>query len=1556
MANKGDVDLVIRAKNEASKAIDAVSKALDDLAKKQNDAGASAGKSGNLLDQFAKTVGVVATAYDRLKSDADRAAQAFARQEANLNESKAAYAALTAQLEAAQRVQQRMASFVGPMPKGSEKQTQIVAKAVADLQSQADKLSRSINVQQDSLTKSFYALEEITGGAGKAAEALNRVQQAHKQAADAAAADAAAQLQAAQATQRAAEAAQQAAQRTTANAARRSALETRRDLAGALGTAQSGQQTAQSQIKTLADTISGQKDGATSDQIAQMSKLTTYAGAYKQAVRELTVAVELYNRVLRDGSATTEQIAAAQNRAKAALSGASNLMQQAAVANRQAASAQRDKTDATRKEEEANQKLDNALQSLFANSRRSLSLYQRWRGEVLSLISSYVGLMAAIQGVNQVIQASMQMQATESRLNVVTGGDPAQTAQEMRWLLQEADRLGFSLNELGSEWSKFAVAAQASNFSMGEARKIFLSVAGAGRVLKLDTQSMSQTFVALTQMMSKGTIQMEELRQQLGEHIPGAFSMMAKAAGVSSSELVKMMEKGQLTSDYLLKFADVLDDKFGPQLQNSLKMTQAEVGRFQTALTVALNEIADAGVIDAFTEALRKLQAMLKSDDAHVWFQRIGSAVGGVIKFLMAILDNLDLIMAAFAALGAAKGVAYVITLTQALIRMVTAIRTAATAGAALNLTLAGLGGPIGIAIGVLAGAFAYLTTRVSESEKAMTQAQRATDDLVASYQMGDKSAKNMADAAANMSALQIERTRGTLQKKLQDELSGLGADLNTTIYTEFGQAIELPMDPKIKPIKDLVDAVKSGQVPLSEFKKRLDEIAKANPDLKELALQLQDQAEEAIKTDAAYRKFEASIRLMKGTATDADKTLLGIKTSLQESGDAAATAARNMDRYKQAMDNIAKSIPELKKQLDLQAEIDGIQRSFQAAVAAAAGDTKLIDQAKDRMLQAIAAVKRAYDESLIRQFSSDRGDSMLESVNLLKNFEGFTGTAKWDVNAYRAGYGSDTVTLSDGTIQKITQGMTVSETDAMRDLVRRIGEFQDTVKNQIGADRFNAFTAPQQAALTSIAYNYGSLPKDIVQAIKYGTNEMIAQAVRNRSGDNGGINAGRRNREADILAGPSPALAALQQKAVDARQDRVTKVLEDLSLSLKEAGLSERDKFIEEALKRAQPRDVNEPRLTAEQEASVRQQAGQTFDAKQALLVQQKIVELQNQLAESKAGTNRQDFIAIEAQKQKIDLATAEGQKWAELQGQIWDRANAEKQVNDLMALRQQLIERFTVQQNAGDATGAALTSTALEGVNRQLEEATQKAIAFWQSMGADNPQAQAAIAALQNTQDKIGQTGKLTLDAKTINQDFTSGAVQGFNSIAESMAGWIDGTKSGKEVLGDIRNAFLKFAADFLRQIANMILQQVIFNMVAGMFGGGAGGAASGAGGLGGAIAGLVKHNGGMVGEGGHTRSVSAGLFANAVRYHTGGIAGLQPGEVPAILQRGEEVLAKNDPRNIVNGGGGGGKSAAPKIVNVLDPSLVQDHLNSSAGEDVLVNVIRRNGAAIKQILSEA
>lgn len=149
-------------------------------------------------------------------------------------------------------------------------------------------------------------------------------------------------------------------------------------------------------------------------------------------------------------------------------------------------------------------------------------------------------------------------------------------------------------------------------------------------------------------------------------------------------------------------------------------------------------------------------------------------------------------------------------------------------------------------------------------------------------------------------------------------------------------------------------------------------------------------------------------------------------------------------------------------------------------------------------------------------------GDFRTGSAALIKEKEGFITEAKWDVNAYRVGYGSDTVTRADGTVEKVTKDTVVTRADAERDLRRRIGEFKDTAISNVGEEAWNNLPANAQSALLSITYNYGEIPKRIREQVKSGDLNAIAEAVLGLQGDNDGINAGRRESEAAIILGGS--------------------------------------------------------------------------------------------------------------------------------------------------------------------------------------------------------------------------------------------------------------------------------------------------------------------------------------------------------------------------------------------------------------------------------------------------
>ncbi|MCA0025469.1 MULTISPECIES: phage tail length tape measure family protein [unclassified Mesorhizobium] len=120
--------------------------------------------------------------------------------------------------------------------------------------------------------------------------------------------------------------------------------------------------------------------------------------------------------------------------------------------------------------------------------------------------------------------------------------------------------------------------------------------------------------------------------------------------------------------------------------------------------------------------------------------------------------------------------------------------------------------------------------------------------------------------------------------------------------------------------------------------------------------------------------------------------------------------------------------------------------------------------------------------------------------------------------------------------------------------------------------------------------------------------------------------------------------------------------------------------------------------------------------------------------------------------------------------------------------------------------------------------------------------------------------------------------------------LGGIIDDLKAGKDA-GEIFADVLSKIGDKLEELALNALFPT--SGIGGLFGGAGGGGGL----LGGLLIPGILHSGGVAGVDGysHGRKVSPATFAGATRYHQGGVAGLRPGEVPAILQKGEIITPK-------------------------------------------------------------
>lgn len=164
------------------------------------------------------------------------------------------------------------------------------------------------------------------------------------------------------------------------------------------------------------------------------------------------------------------------------------------------------------------------------------------------------------------------------------------------------------------------------------------------------------------------------------------------------------------------------------------------------------------------------------------------------------------------------------------------------------------------------------------------------------------------------------------------------------------------------------------------------------------------------------------------------------------------------------------------------------------------------------------------------------------QSVDILKKFEGFSSKAYWDVNAYRIGYGSDTITSSNGTFRKVKSNDTITQAQADLDLARRIPEFEKIIIRQVGIDAWNQLPDQAKAGLISFAYNYGSIAKaSLRDAIKNGNLNTIADTlVSSTINDNAKLSSAardtlkkRRQFEAELIRSAQITTAGFNLKTI---------------------------------------------------------------------------------------------------------------------------------------------------------------------------------------------------------------------------------------------------------------------------------------------------------------------------------------------------------------------------------------------------------------------------------------
>lgn len=199
----------------------------------------------------------------------------------------------------------------------------------------------------------------------------------------------------------------------------------------------------------------------------------------------------------------------------------------------------------------------------------------------LGVAATLEGIVSSLRSiVVESVKAATQMQSLRASFVAITGSTTLAN-RELAFVRETAHRLGADFVSTAEGLKRFEAAARGTKLEGEESRKIFVALVEAMRVVGGTTDQTRRALLALEQMISKGKISAEELRQQLGEALPGSFNIMARAVGVSTAQLSDMLKAGELISDeWLPRFGAQLRKEFGPGVEEATKTAAATFARF----------------------------------------------------------------------------------------------------------------------------------------------------------------------------------------------------------------------------------------------------------------------------------------------------------------------------------------------------------------------------------------------------------------------------------------------------------------------------------------------------------------------------------------------------------------------------------------------------------------------------------------------------------------------------------------------------------------------------------------------------------------------------------------------------------------------------------------------------------------------------------------------------------------------------------------------------------------------------------------------------------------
>ena len=248
--------------------------------------------------------------------------------------------------------------------------------------------------------------------------------------------------------------------------------------------------------------------------------------------------------------------------------------------------------------------------------------------------------------------AALGLQRKALRLVI---GDLNDYNEAQKFLKQTSKDLAIPQDIITRQFTSLTASVVGAGYSVEDAQKAFEAIAAGIRGTGGNLEDMKAAMRATAQVFSKGKVSAEELRQQLGERLPGAFTLFADSMGKTPAELDKALEQGKVTLDDFMKFATTLFNTYGENAKILAQSPEAAGDRLATAMS-ELKDTVGRTIIpigSAFQTAFNDIvEGLSESEGAmtaiSVTFKVLGAAAFATmasIRFLIRSLVDLAKIL-----------------------------------------------------------------------------------------------------------------------------------------------------------------------------------------------------------------------------------------------------------------------------------------------------------------------------------------------------------------------------------------------------------------------------------------------------------------------------------------------------------------------------------------------------------------------------------------------------------------------------------------------------------------------------------------------------------------------------------------------------------------------------------------------------------------------------------------------------------------------------------------------------------------------------------------------